>query len=54
VNRFADTGSPETSPPPANPRSDCRFRTRCWKAQDKCAGEEPLLAIPERFASATP
>ncbi|MFI1646472.1 ABC transporter ATP-binding protein [Streptomyces avidinii] len=36
-------------PSPANPPSGCRFRTRCWKAEEKCSVEEPLLAIPERF-----
>jgi oligopeptide transport system ATP-binding protein len=30
-------------PSPANPPVACRFHTRCWKAQEICSVEEPML-----------
>ncbi|WP_306673325.1 ABC transporter ATP-binding protein [Streptomyces sp. UH6] len=36
-------------PSPADIPSGCRFRTRCWKARQRCVDEVPLLAVPEAF-----
>ena len=32
-------------PNPINPPSGCRFRTRCWKAQEICETKPPLIQV---------
>jgi oligopeptide transport system ATP-binding protein len=39
-------------PSPANPPSGCRFHTRCFKAQEICSVEEPLLIMHPDGSSA--
>jgi oligopeptide/dipeptide ABC transporter ATP-binding protein len=39
-------------PSPADPPTGCNFRTRCWKAEDECAKEDPALI--DRFGHGHP
>jgi oligopeptide/dipeptide ABC transporter ATP-binding protein len=34
-------------PSPTNPPPGCRFHTRCWKAQEVCRNEDPVLEVKE-------